>query len=125
MSSHGLPRLLAAVRNSVAGFRNAIAEEAAVREELIALVVLSPVAVWLPVPPFERLVLVLSMLFVLVVELLNTAVERTVDRISLQHHPLAGNAKDIGSAAVLTSIVMSVACWVVIGGPVALRLLRG
>ena len=62
-----------------------------------------PVALLLPVAPIERLVLVLSILFVLVVELLNSAIEATVDRISAEHHPLAGQAKDMGSAAVLVA----------------------
>ncbi|MBK8248244.1 MAG: diacylglycerol kinase [Gemmatimonadetes bacterium] len=103
------------------GFRNAIAHEAAVREELATLVVLGPVAWWLPVSRVESLVLFCSMLLVVVVELLNTAVERTVDRISSERHPLAGNAKDIGSAAVLASVVMSVVCWLTIAGPVVMH----
>lgn len=124
MSSHGLPRIAAAFRNSMAGFRNAMGREAAVREELAAIAVLGPVAWWLPVSRLESLVLFLSLLLVLVVELLNTSVERTVDRISSERHPLAGNAKDIGSAAVLTAVLMSVVCWVVIAGPVVMRWLR-
>lgn len=111
--------MVAAFRNSAAGYRDAFAKEPAVREELIALAVLVPVAAVLPVTHLERLLLVLTMVLVLVVELLNTAVERTVDRISTQHHPLSGHAKDIGSAAVLTAIAMSVLAWVVIAGPVA------
>lgn len=116
---------MAAFRNSVAGFRNAFAHEAAIREELVTLAVLAPVAAMLPVPPVERLVLILLMLLVLVVELLNTAVERTVDRISTQHHPLSGYAKDIGSAAVLTSLLMAILGWLVIAGPLAWSWMHG
>ncbi|MBL8959256.1 MAG: diacylglycerol kinase [Gemmatimonadetes bacterium] len=103
------------------GFRNAIAHEAAVREELATLVVLGPLAWWLPVSRVESLLLFASVLLVIVVELLNTAVERTVDRISSERHPLAGNAKDIGSAAVLVAVVMSIVCWITIAGPVVMR----
>jgi diacylglycerol kinase (ATP) len=112
------PRLVRAFGHSMDGFRNAIAHEAAVREELAALAVLGPLAWWLPVSRLESLMLCSSVLFVVVVELLNTAVERTVDRISREQHPLAGNAKDIGSAAVLVAVVMAMVCWVTIAGPV-------
>jgi diacylglycerol kinase (ATP) len=119
----GLRRLLLAFVHSWAGYRAAFASEAAVRQETAALVVLIPLAVWLPVPALERLALVCSMLLVLLIELLNTAIEATVDRISLERHPLAGQAKDLGSAAVLTSLAISVLCWMVIAGPWLLALL--
>ncbi len=118
-------RLIAAFANSRKGFRYALANEAAFRQELVMVAILVPVSVWLPVGHTERLLLVLSMLLVLVVELLNTAVEATIDRISLERHPLAGLAKDLGSAAVVVSIAMSVLCWVVIAGPIAVQWMRG
>src|SRR3954469_3150555 len=80
--SIGPARLAGALRYSLAGFRHAAREEAAFQQELLLALILLPAAVMLPVPVLERLVLVLSMLFVLVVELLNSAIESTVDRIS-------------------------------------------
>jgi diacylglycerol kinase (ATP) len=71
----------------------------------------------MPVTTIERLILVLSVLHVLAVELLNSAIEATVDRISIERHPLAGQAKDMGSAAVLVSLAMAALCWVVIAAP--------
>jgi len=118
-------RVLAAFFNSLTGFRHAIVNEAAFRQEVIALVILIPVSLMLPVSRIEHLILVLSMMLVMVVELLNTSIEATVDRISLERHPLAGLAKDLGSSAVVTAILMSVLCWIVIAGPIAMRWVRG
>lgn len=117
-------RLLPALRASVAGFAHATRDEAAFRSELVGSALLVPLAVLLPVSALERLVLVLTMLLVIVVELLNSAIEATVDRISTDHHPLSGQAKDLGSAAVALALAMSVAAWVVIAGPVAAAWVR-
>lgn len=117
----GLSHFRAALGYSLAGFRHALRHEESVRQELLAFVILVPVAMLLPVEPLARLVLVLSMGLVLVVELLNSAIEAAVDRISLERHPLAGRAKDLGSAAVFTAIGMSAVCWLVIAGPVVFR----
>lgn len=113
----GIQRWLKAFVNSWAGFRAAYRDEASVRQELAAIVVLTPVAIWLPVPALERLILVCSLVLVLLVEIINSAIEATVDRISLERHPLAGQAKDLGSAAVLTSLGMATLCWAVLAGP--------
>ena len=91
------------------------------REGLLALAILVPVSIFLPVSDIEHLLLVLSMMLVVLVELVNSAIEATVDRISLERHPLAGLAKDLGSAAVLIAVLMSGLCWVVIAGPVVVR----
>ena len=117
----GLRRLLNASRNSLAGLRHALANEAAMREELIGCIVMTPVALLLPVPALERLLLVLSMLLVLLTEFVNSAIEAAIDRISLERHPLSGQAKDLGSAAVAVALVMTALCWIVIAGPVLLR----
>lgn len=117
----GLRHFRAALGYSLAGFRHALRHEEAVRQELLAIVILVPVAALLPVEPLSRLVLVLSVGLVLVVELLNSAIEAAVDRISLERHPLAGRAKDLGSAAVFTALGMSAMCWLVIAGPVVSR----
>jgi diacylglycerol kinase len=93
--------------------------EAAIRQELFACAVLIPAAVLLPVPAVERLLIILSMLLVVLTEFLNSAIEAAIDRISLDRHPLSGQAKDLGSAAVAVALLMSALCWIVIAGPVA------
>ncbi len=117
----GIPRLVAALKNSLVGLRYAAAHEAAVRQELVAILIGVPVAILLPVGTLEHLILVLSLLLVLLVEILNTAIENTVDRIGLEHHELAGRAKDLGSTAVLIALLMTGLCWIVIAGPVVRR----
>ncbi len=117
----GVSHFRAAFGYSLAGFRHALRHEESVRQELAAFTLLVPVAILLPVDVLARLVLVFSMGLVLVVELLNSAIEATVDRISLERHPLAGRAKDLGSAAVFTAIGMSALCWGVIAGPVLVQ----
>ena len=115
----GIAHFKAALGYSLAGWRHGIEHEEAIRQELVVVGLLSLVSLWLPLGRLEHLVLVLSMLLVLVVELLNSALEATVDRVSLVHHPLAGRAKDLGSAAVFTTIGMSTLTWVVLVGPMA------
>jgi diacylglycerol kinase (ATP) len=110
----GLRRILSATRNSLEGFVAAVRHEDAFRQELIAASVLIPLAVWVGRNGYERALLVGSVLFVLVVELLNSAVEATVDRISFDNHRLAKRAKDIGSAAVMLSIATAAAVWLLI-----------
>ena len=122
--SGGFRRLVSACRYTAAGFRHALRHEVAIRQELIGLVILGPVSLTLPVRRLEHLVLILSMMLVLLVEFLNSAIESTVDRISLEQHPLAGRAKDLGSAAVFIALLMTGLSWLVIAGPVALRWLR-
>jgi len=122
--SIGPARLAGALRYSIAGFRHATRHEAAFQQEVLLFLLLLPAAVLLPVPTLDRLLIVLSMLLVIVVELLNSAIEATVDRISSERHPLAGQAKDMGSAAVLVALAMTALCWIVIAGPVALAWLR-
>lgn len=104
-------RLLRALRYSLAGLRQALATESAFRQEAAAVVVLLPVALLLPVGIVERILLVATLLLVLIVELLNSAVEAVVDRISPDHHVLSGRAKDFGSAAVLLSILLAILTW--------------
>jgi diacylglycerol kinase (ATP) len=117
----GLRRLVNASRNSIAGLRHALANEAAMRQEMFGCIVLTPIAVLLPVPAIERLLLVLSMLLVLLTEFINSAIEAAIDRISFERHPLSGQAKDLGSAAVAIALMMTGLSWLVIAGPVLLR----
>jgi diacylglycerol kinase (ATP) len=124
MTSTGWARLPDAARYSMAGLRHAARHEAAFRQELAGLALLAPLAIVLPVSVLERLLLIVSMLFVLVVELLNSAIEATVDRISSDRHPLSGQAKDLGSAAVAIGLLMSALCWMAIAGPLLVGWLR-
>jgi diacylglycerol kinase (ATP) len=110
----GLRRILSATRNSLEGFVAAVRHEDAFRQELIMAAVLVPVGLWLGRDGLERALLVASVIFVLVVELLNSAVEATVDRISYDNHRLAKRAKDIGSAAVMLSIGMAAVTWLLV-----------
>jgi diacylglycerol kinase (ATP) len=110
----GLQRLINATRYSFDGLAAAARHEDAFRQELILSAVLVPLGVWLGNDGVERALLVGSVLLVLVVELLNSAVEATVDRVSLEDHRLAKRAKDIGSAAVMMSLVTVGAVWLLV-----------
>ena len=120
----GFRRLINALRYSYSGFRHAIRHEVAIREELIALAILVPVSVVLPVSNLEHLILVLTMMLVVLVEFINSAIEATVDRISQEFHPLAAQAKDLGSAAVGIAVLMWGLSWLVIVGPVVVHWFR-
>ena len=111
----GLRRVISATRNSFDGLAAAVRHEDAFRQELALAAVLVPVGLWLGRTGLERALLVASVLFVLVVELLNSAVEATVDRISFDNHRLAKRAKDIGSAAVMLSLASAAAVWLLVG----------
>ena len=118
-------RIISAFRNSFNGFRHALKNETPFQQEVVVFVLMLPVAVMLPVTRLEKLVLVLMMMLVLVAELINSSIEATVDRISLERHPLAGIAKDLGSSAVVATILMNAVAWIVIAGPVAMQWIRG
>lgn len=110
----GLRRLLLAFGNSFKGFVGAYREEAAFRQELALAIVVIPAGIWLGQSGVERALLIAPMLLILIVELLNSAVETAIDRIGPEHHELSGLAKDIGSAAVLTAFLLLVAVWALI-----------
>lgn len=107
----GLGRLVAATGFSIAGFRSAWRGEEAFRQEVVLAVLLLPAALWLGQTMLQRALLVGSCLVVLVVELLNSAVEAVVDRIGDAPHELSGKAKDMGSAAVLLSLALVAIIW--------------
>jgi diacylglycerol kinase (ATP) len=107
----GMRRLVLAFVNSWQGFRGAFRFEAAFRQEVALAVVLLPLGVYLGETPVEKALLVSSVLFVLVVELLNTGIETVVDRIGLERHELSGLAKDVGSTAVLLSFAVLAVIW--------------
>ena len=110
----GVTRVLRALGASLHGLTGAYREEAAFRQELALAVLVIPLGLWLGHSGIERALLVGPMLLVLIVELLNSAIEATVDRISFERHALAGLAKDIGSAAVLMSVVLLVSMWLLV-----------
>lgn len=106
-----LSRIVRAAGFSLAGFKAAWREEAAFRQEAIIACLLLPFAWWLGQTWHATALLVACVLLVLVTELLNSAIEAVVDRVSLDRHPLAGRAKDMGSAAVMVSIINCVVVW--------------
>ncbi len=110
----GVTRVLRAFGNSLKGFAGAFREEAAFRQELALAVVVIPVGVWIGDSGVERALLIAPMLLILVVELLNSAIEAVVDRVGLERHRLSGLAKDIGSAAVFMAFVLLVTVWVLV-----------
>ena len=110
----GLARIGAACRNTYDGLRWAWRSEAAFRQEVVLIAVASVVALLLPLSGFQKLALIGVLGLVLVVELINSAIEAIVDRISLERHPLSKAAKDIGSAAVAITLLMAAATWAVV-----------
>jgi len=110
----GLRRIWSATVYSLAGLRAALEHEHAFRQELLLAAVLVPIAVLLPVGPTSKALMIASVLLVLIVELLNSAIEAAVDRISLESHQLAKRAKDFGSAAVFVSLLNVVAVWALV-----------
>jgi len=110
----GMQRLINATGYSLSGFAAAARHEDAFRQELILAAALVPLGLWLGRSGTERALLVGSVLLVLVVELLNSAIEATVDRVSLDDHRLAKRAKDIGSAAVMLSLVCVAVVWLLV-----------
>lgn len=103
-----------AFKYSCAGLQEAYRNEDAFRQEVQLSIVLLPLAFWLESTMFGRALMVGSVLLVIIVELLNSAIEATVDRISLDDHSLAKRAKDIGSAAVLMSMLNLIAVWTLV-----------
>ena len=114
-------RLWNALFYSLAGLRAAW-DEPALRLEIVVLALAIPLALWLPVSVLERLLLTGSVVAVLVVELLNTAVEAAIDRISEERHPLSKLAKDLGSAAVFVTALFAALVWLALAGPTGLRM---
>jgi diacylglycerol kinase (ATP) len=111
----GIRRVVNATFFSLTGLRTAWRSEAAFRQECALAIVMIPLALWLGDTAVERALLIGSCLLVLIVELLNTAVEFVVDRVGTDHHELSGHAKDVGSAAVFVSLMLVLATWGLIG----------
>ena len=120
MSSHpspfkskgGLGRVLNAARYSAQGLGAALRHEAAFRQELILAIILTPAAFWVGQTTMQVILLLCSLIIVLIVELLNSAIEAVCDAVSLESNLLIGRAKDLGSAAVLLSLLMAASLWI-------------
>ena len=110
----GLRRIVNATFFSLAGLRAAWRHEAAFRQECLLALVLTPTAFWLGRTAVERSLLIGTVWLVLIVELLNSAVEAVVDRVGTDHHKLSGQAKDLGSAGVFVSLLLTLIVWTMI-----------
>jgi diacylglycerol kinase (ATP) len=113
-NNHGIRRLINAARWSMKGFRSTFRNEEAFRQELLLLLILAPLGYWLGQTGVERTLLIGSLFLVLIVELLNTAVETVVDRIGPEQHKLSGRAKDQGSAAVFLAVLLVILTWAMV-----------
>ena len=111
----GITRVWKASIYSAQGLKAAWQHESAFRQELVISLVLLPISFWIAKSWVEVAVLMGVCFLVLIVELLNSAVEAVVDRVGHEHHDLAGQAKDMGSAAVMLSLIMAFGTWVLIG----------
>ncbi|HEY3178973.1 MAG TPA: diacylglycerol kinase [Casimicrobiaceae bacterium] len=119
----GIRRLINALFYSLSGLALAYRHESAFRQEIALVAVLIPIACLLPVGAVERVLLITSALLVLIVELLNSSVEAAIDRIGFDTHQLSKRAKDLGSAAVLITLALLLITWLLLAGPVILRLM--
>lgn len=113
-SKSGLKRILSAFFYSLDGLKAAWRHEHAFRQELALFAVGTVIALALRISAFEKLLLIGVLVLILIVELLNSALEAVVDRVSLERHPLSKNAKDFGSAAVLLACLLAAAAWAVV-----------
>ena len=107
----GLKRIVLTTGCSAKGLQATFIHEAAFRQELLLTFILIPLACWLNVETTQRLLMISSLFLVLIVELLNSAIETVVDRIGTEHHELSGRAKNIGSAAVLIALLLTAYIW--------------
>lgn len=110
----GLTRVINATGYSIQGLKAAFKHEAAIRQELALLLVAIVAVAWLPLPVIESILMLGVVVLVLIVELLNSAVEAVVDRIGSERHELSGRAKDIGSAAVFVALSFAAFTWLYI-----------
>ena len=108
----GLRRVVNALHYSLSGLRAAYTCEDAFRQEALLALMLIPLALYLPVGGLGRALMIASVLLVLIIELINSAIEAAVDRVSLDRHHLSKRAKDIGSAAVLLALINVLLVWI-------------
>lgn len=107
----GLIRLLDATSYSRKGLAAAWRHEEAFRQEVCLALLMLPCAFWLGQTALERIALIIPVALVVIVELINSAIEAAIDRIGMEKHPLSGQAKDIGSAAVMISLLLCLTSW--------------
>lgn len=110
----GLTRIIKAAGYSWKGLRAAWINEAAFRQEGVAVLLAVVIACWLDVDVITRVLLISSVMLVMIVEILNSAIEAVVDRIGSEYHELSGRTKDMGSAAVLIAIIVAVITWCIL-----------
>ena len=110
----GITRAFRAAINSWNGLIYAFKEESAFRQELGLSLILIPLAIYLPITPIEKILLIASVILVLIIELLNSSVEAAIDRISFEVHDLSKRAKDFGSAAVMLALLLCGLTWMII-----------
>jgi diacylglycerol kinase (ATP) len=108
----GLKRIILALGYSLQGLKSAFRYEAAFRQELVLAAIFIPLACYLDVSQLERILLIAPLFLVIIIEIVNSAIEAVVDRISLEKHELAGRAKDMGSAAVLIALLLTAYIWI-------------
>jgi diacylglycerol kinase (ATP) len=123
-TAFSLVRVFRAARYSEQGLRSAWRDEAAFRQELVFVLLLAPLTLWLPLPRTDTVLLLALMGLVLVAELLNSGLEAVVDMTSPDFHLLAAKAKDCGSAAVFVALLMLLAAWLALAGPLLWAQLR-
>ncbi|MGB1293179.1 MAG: diacylglycerol kinase [Pseudoalteromonas sp.] len=111
----GIGRIIKATQCSIKGFKAAFKEESAFRTELALGVILLPLSFWLAQSLLHWVILIVSFLFLLIVELLNSAIEALTDRVGVEYHVLSGRAKDIASAAVTLALIVLLIVWGVAG----------
>lgn len=110
----GIMRLVYAAQYSWQGFKSALSNETAFKQELFGLVLLTVITFFLDINSYEQVAMIASLVLVLIVEIINSAIECVVDRVSTDRHTLSGRAKDYGSLAVLLSIFIVIMVWAVI-----------
>ncbi|MCP4322504.1 MAG: diacylglycerol kinase [Psychromonas sp.] len=108
----GLKRIILATGYSIQGLKSAFQHEAAFRQELILAAIFIPLACYLDVSQLERILLIAPIFLVVILEIINSAIEAVVDRIGSEKHELSGRAKDMGSAAVLIALLLTVYIWI-------------
>ncbi|PVZ83201.1 diacylglycerol kinase [Serratia sp. S1B] len=108
----GLTRIIKAAGYSYKGLISAWRNEAAFRQELVVAIVAIILAMWLDVGAIARILLIGSLVLVMIIEIINSAIEAIVDRVGAEYHELSGRAKDMGSAAVLVAIMLALFVWV-------------
>ena len=113
----GIARIYAAFFHSMRGYRATWIYEEAFRQEVLLFLLFGPIGLWAGETMIEKILLTGSLMLVMIVELLNTGIEIVVDRISFERHELSGRAKDVGSAAVLTSLGLALLAWGLIFWP--------